>query len=188
MATGSALLLIDVQNDFCPGGALAVPDGGRVVDALNRHLETAAAKGWPVFASRDWHPPVTRHFSAYGGEWPVHCVAGSHGAAFHPNLHLPASAVIVSKGQDPERPGYSAMEAVSDDGRTLPALLESSGIEHVYVGGLATDYCVRQTVLDALAAGLEVTVLRDAIAGVDVRPGDSARAIAEMERAGASFA
>jgi nicotinamidase/pyrazinamidase len=181
----SALLVIDVQNDFCPGGALAVPDGDRVVPALNRHIAAAVDTGEPVYASRDWHPPVTRHFKPYGGEWPEHCVQGSAGATFHPALRLPESALVITKGEDPDRPGYSAFEGLTADGRTLLDDLRARGIDHLAVGGLATDYCVKQSVLDALRHGFSVTVLGDAIAGVDVRPGDSARALAEMRDAGA---
>src|SRR5947209_5434233 len=104
----SALLIVDVQRDFCPGGALAVPDGQRVVPALNRHIADAVARHMTIYASRDWHPDVTTHFKAYGGQWPPHCVQRTAGAAFHPDLRLPSSAVIISKGEDPRRPGYSA--------------------------------------------------------------------------------
>lgn len=181
----SALLIVDVQKDFCPGGALAAPGGDLVVPPLNRYIDEAAARGWPVYASRDWHPPVTRHFRDYGGEWPVHCVEHTEGAAFHPGLRLPASAIVVSKGRSADRPGYSAFEGVTPDGRTLADDLREQGVDHLYVGGIATDYCVRHSVLDARRAGFDVTVLIDAIAGVDVAPGDSARALEEMRAAGA---
>jgi nicotinamidase/pyrazinamidase len=184
-ADRSALLVVDVQKDFCPGGALAVPTGDRVVPALNRHIAEAAARGWPVYASRDWHPPVTRHFKAHGGEWPPHCVQNTDGAGFHRDLRLPDSAIIVSKGQAADSHGYSALEGYTPDGRTLLAELQERQIDHLYVGGLATDYCVKHSVLDAVRAGLKVTVLADSIAGVDAKPGDSAQAIAEMQAAGA---
>lgn len=185
--TRPALLIVDVQKDFCLGGALAVPNGDRVVEPLNRYIAGAAARGWPIYASRDWHPPITSHFQPHGGQWPPHCVQDSEGARFHDALRLPSSAVIVSKGQFPDRHGYSALEGVTPDGRTLLDDLRARGVTHLYVGGLATDYCVRQSVLDARKAGLSVTVLADAIAGVDVTPGDSARAIAEMTEAGAEI-
>lgn len=187
MERDAALLIVDLQNDFCPDGALPVPAGDRIVEPLNAAAGRFAAAGLPVLASRDWHPPETKHFKEYGGEWNPHCVQGSAGAAFHPGLRLPEGTVVISKGADPERDSYSAFEAVTDDGRPLLALLESVGVRHIYVGGLATDYCVRFTVLDALAAGFEVTVLTDSVAGVNVNPGDSARALEEMERAGAIF-
>lgn len=181
----SALLIVDVQKDFCPGGALAAPEGDRVVPPLNRYIDEAAAHGWPVYASRDWHPAVTRHFRQYGGEWPVHCVEETEGAAFHPDLRLPASAIVVSKGQSPEKPGYSAFEGHTPGGTTLLDDLRERRIDHLYVGGIATDYCVKHSVLDARHAGFDVTVLTDAIAGVDVTPGDSVRALEEMRAAGA---
>jgi len=181
----SALLIVDVQKDFCPGGALAAPEGDRVVPPLNRYIDEAAAHGWPVYASRDWHPPVTRHFRQYGGEWPAHCVEHTEGAAFHPGLRLPPFAIVVSKGQRADTPGYSAFEGYTPDGRTLADDLRERRIDHLYVGGIATDYCVRHSAIDARRAGLEVTVLADAIAGVDVTPGDSARALEEMRAAGA---
>jgi nicotinamidase/pyrazinamidase len=187
LSNRSALLVVDVQKDFCPGGALAVPAGDRVVPALNRHIADAGARGWPVYASRDWHPPVTRHFQPYGGEWPPHCVQNTDGANFHHDLHLPESAIIVSKGQAADTHGYSALEGHTSDGRTLLSDLRERGIDHLYVGGLATDYCVKHSVLDARRAGLEVTVLADAIAGVDVKSGDSTRAMAEMRAAGAEI-
>jgi nicotinamidase/pyrazinamidase len=181
----SALLVVDVQKDFCPGGALAVPDGDRVVPPLNRYVADAVARGWPVYVSRDWHPRVTQHFQPYGGEWPPHCVQDTEGATFHDDLRLPSSAIVISKGQDPDTPGYSALEGVTPEGRMLLEDLQARGIEHLYVGGLATDYCVRHSVLDSRRAGLEVTVLTDAIAGVDMKAGDSDRAIEEMQAAGA---
>lgn len=181
----TALLLVDVQNDFCPGGALAVPNGDRVVAALNRHIEDAIARGVPIYASRDWHPAVTRHFKPYGGEWPVHCVQDTAGAEFHPSLQLPPSTIVVTKGENPDRPGYSAFEGQTPEGKTLLTELREREIGHLDVGGLATDYCVRHSVLDALAAGLTVTVLEDAVAGVDLQPEDSARALDEMRDAGA---
>jgi nicotinamidase/pyrazinamidase len=185
VAARSALLIVDVQRDFCPGGALAAPGGDRVVAPLNRYLDEAAAHGWPVYASRDWHPAVTRHFREYGGEWPVHCVEHTPGAEFHPALRLPPTAVIISKGQSVDQPGYSAFEGSTADGRALADDLRAKGIEHLYVGGIATDYCVKHSVLDARRAGFDVTVLTDAMAGVDVIPGDSARALEEMRAAGA---
>jgi len=183
----SALLIVDVQKDFCPGGALPVPHGDRVVPVLNRYVANAVERGMPVYASRDWHPSVTRHFKEYGGEWPPHCVQNTDGGRFHPDLRLPESTIVISKGQDPDKPGYSALEGHTRDGKNLLADLQARHIDHLYVGGLATDYCVKQSVLDALAAGLKVTVLRDAIAGIDAQPGDADRAIAEMQEGGAEI-
>jgi nicotinamidase/pyrazinamidase len=183
----AALLVVDVQRDFCPGGSLAVPHGDQVVPALNQHISNAGTRQWPVYASRDWHPPVTNHFKEYGGEWPPHCVENTEGARFHDKLRLPPSAVVITKGQDPDHPGYSAFQGKTPDGRSLLDDLRDRQVTHLYVGGLATDYCVKHSVLDALRAGLEVTVLGDAIAGVNLRPEDSARAIDEMRAAGAEI-
>jgi nicotinamidase/pyrazinamidase len=183
-----ALLVIDVQKDFCRGGALPVPDGDRVVPVLNRYLDRAVAQKWPVYASRDWHPPVTRHFREYGGEWPPHCVQNTEGARFHADLQLPASTTIISTGEDPESDGYSAFDGYTAEGQTFLAHLREQQVDHLYVGGLATDYCVKHSVLDARQRGLAVTVLRDAIAGIDAQPGDSARALQQMRDAGAELA
>jgi len=183
----SALLIVDVQKDFCSGGALPVPNGDRVVPVLNGYIADATARGSPVYASRDWHPRVTRHFQPHGGQWPPHCVQNTDGASFHHDLRLPASAIVISKGQDPNSPGYSALEGYTPEGRTFLSDLRGRQIGHLYVGGLATDYCVKHSVLDALGFGFEVTVLGDAIAGVDARPGDSTRAIDDMRRAGAEI-
>lgn len=188
MAQGDALLIVDVQNDFCPGGALAVPQGDRVVPILNRYIERFRERGLPVYASRDWHPEATRHFEASGGPWPPHCVAGTEGAAFHPGLRLPESATVVSKGTDPEDDGYSAFEAATADGTMLEPALRGDGVGRLFVGGLATDYCVRASVLDAAKRGFRPVLLVDAIRGIDVEEGDQARALDAMMRAGAGTA
>jgi nicotinamidase/pyrazinamidase len=183
----SALLIIDVQNDFCAGGALPVPNSDRVVESLNRYIQGAVAHGFPIYASRDWHPAHSTHFAPYGGLWPVHCVQGTPGARFHVSLQLPPTTTVVSKGERPDSHGYSAFEGRTPDGVLLLDRLHHDAISHLYVGGLATDYCVRASVLDALSAGLRVTVLEDAVAGVDLRPGDSSEALAEMRERGASM-
>jgi nicotinamidase/pyrazinamidase len=178
--------LVDVQNDFCPGGALAVPDGDRVIPVLNRAIEQFEAKGSPIYASRDWHPSDTTHFRERGGPWPPHCVADTSGAAFHPQLRLPDDTIVISKGQDRRDDGYSAFEGVTGGGRTLVEDLRARGVTALYVGGLATDYCVRATVLDARRAGFPVTVLNEGIAGI--APDTEERAVDEMRQAGATFA
>ncbi|MGH7505520.1 MAG: nicotinamidase [Longimicrobiales bacterium] len=183
----SALLIVDVQNDFCPGGALPVAGGDAVVPVLNRYIERFLAAGAPVFASRDWHPADTRHFRDRGGPWPAHCVQGTAGAAFHPELRL-GDAVIITKGDDPGDHGYSAFEGHDPAGRTLAESLEKHDTRRLYVGGLATDYCVRASVLDAREAGFDVVLLGDAVRGIDVEPGDVARALDEMRAAGARTA
>lgn len=181
----AALLIVDVQNDFCSGGALPVPENDRVIASLNQYIDDAMRHDVPIYASRDWHPATTNHFVRYGGQWPVHCVQDTDGARFHPALQLPPTTRIISKGDLPDAAGYSAFEGHTSNGVPLLEELRARGIRELYVGGLATDYCVKASVMDALAAGLRVTVLRDAIAGVDVTPGDSARAVDEMQKHGA---
>jgi nicotinamidase/pyrazinamidase len=183
-----ALLLVDVQNDFCPGGSLAVPDGDAVVPVLNEYVRRLSGRDVEVYASRDWHPDVTRHFKEHGGPWPPHCVAETGGAAFHPQLELGGQATVVTKGTNPEDDGYSAFEAADPAGRSLGDVLRGKQTRTLYVGGLATEYCVRASVLDGLQAGLDVVVLLDAVRGIDVQAGDVARALDEMLRAGARTA
>jgi len=182
-----ALLLIDVQNDFCPGGALPVPRGDEVVLVLNRYLELFVQAHLPIFASRDWHPTKTRHFAAYGGTWPAHCVQGTHGAAFHPGLKLPDGVTILSKGMDPDEESYSCFQGIASDGRSFLDVLNREQVQELFVGGLATDYCVKATVLDACTHQFVVNVLSDAIRGVELKPGDTEQALRELERAGARF-
>jgi nicotinamidase/pyrazinamidase len=174
--TRDALVVVDMQRDFCPGGALGVASGDAIVPVVNQYMAQFGAAGAPVFLTRDWHPPVTRHFQAHGGVWPVHCVQGSPGA------------IVVSKGMDPDHDAYSGFQAEDGTGRPLPAVLTQRGVRRIYVGGLATDYCVRATVLDAVREGYEVVVLKDAIGAVDLQPGDGARALDEIRAAGARLA
>jgi nicotinamidase/pyrazinamidase len=185
MAGKSALVIVDVENDFTPGGALGVPDGDEVVPVLNRYAERFAEAGLPVYASRDWHPAVTKHFKEYGGIWPPHCVQETKGAEFHPDLKLPDGTTVVSKGMDPEKDSYSAFDALDRTGAPLAESLHREGVEQLYVGGLATDYCVKWTVLEALRQGFSATFLADASLGVNLEPHDSEKAIEEMLAAGA---
>jgi nicotinamidase/pyrazinamidase len=182
-----ALVIVDIQNDFCPGGALGVRAGDAVVPVLNRYAERFAGAGAPVFASRDWHPARTSHFAAYGGVWPPHCVQGTPGAEFHPALVLPEGTEVVSKGADPDEDAYSCFQAETADGMPFAAALGERGVGRLFIGGLATDYCVRSTVADGIQAGFEVVVLEDAVAAVDLKPGDGARALDEMRAAGATL-
>ncbi len=178
-----ALIMVDVQNDFCPGGSLAVTEGDQVVKPLNKIKQLFSV----VVATRDWHPGITKHFLEFGGKWPPHCVSGTKGAEFHPGLDT-ESAVVVSKGTDPENDaGYSGFEGVTVDGKSLDEYLFEKGITRVFVGGLATDYCVKATVLSALDSGLEVVVVTDAVRAVNINADDGANAIGEMEDAGAEF-
>jgi nicotinamidase/pyrazinamidase len=183
----AALLVVDVQNDFCAGGALAVPDGDAVVGPINRLAAAAEAAEVPVFASRDWHPAASTHFATHGGIWPDHCVQGTRGAALHDGLRLPSTAAIVTKGDSVEDPhGYDAFDGRLDDGTPLAQALHARGVRHVVVVGLATDYCVKNSVFGARRAGLDVTLVSDAVRAVDVQPGDGARAVADMLAAGAT--
>ena len=175
-----ALIVVDVQNDFCPGGALTVPGGDEVTEPLNRLIEDFLKRGDPVIKTRDWHPPETRHFADFGGRWPVHCVRETPGAAFHSALLDDPRIIVVSKGTGHED-GYSGF-----DGTNLVFLLRQQSVEEVWIGGLATDYCVKHTALDAVHAGFDVTVDTSAIRGVEVDPGDSERALDELRAAGAS--
>ncbi|HWO41565.1 MAG TPA: bifunctional nicotinamidase/pyrazinamidase [Candidatus Eisenbacteria bacterium] len=181
-----ALIIVDVQNDFCPGGALPVADGDRVVPVLNRYIEKFRAEKLPVIATRDWHPEKTTHFNTFGGPWPPHCIQGTRGAAFHPDLNLGPDVLIVSKGMGEAEDSYSGFQAVDAAGVPLARLLRERGVERIFVGGLATDYCVKHTVLDGIKEGFRVTLLRDAVRGVNLKPGDAEEAIATMTRAGAS--
>jgi nicotinamidase/pyrazinamidase len=188
MLSKDALILVDVQNDFCPGGALAVKDGDQVVPVLNRYIDQFRKAGLPIFATRDWHPEKTTHFKSGGGPWPPHCIQGSKGAQFHPDLKLPADALIVSAGMGADEDGYSGFLGIDDRGIKLVDLLRQRGIERIFVGGLATDYCVKHTVLDGLKEGFKVVLLTDSTRGVNLKSGDSERAIAEMLQAGAEIA
>jgi len=176
----SALIVVDVQNDFIPGGALPVPEGDKVVEPLNKYMEMFRRQGLPIVATRDWHPPNHMSFKEYGGIWPPHCIQNSWGAEFHPDLHLPRDTIIISKATEPDKEAYSGFE-----GTNLHNILKDKGVRRVFVGGLATDYCVKNTVLDALKLGYETILLMDAIRGVDVNEGDSERAITEMITNGA---
>ena len=176
-----ALIVVDVQNDFCPGGALAVAQGDEVVAPLNRLIDEFLERGEPVYASRDWHPSITKHFTAYGGTWPVHCVQNTKGAEFHPQLRQDPRITVISKGLG-DKDCYSAFDETD-----LISRLKQQGVEEVWVGGLATDYCVKNTVLDALKKGFEVNAVENAMRPVDLNPGDGDRAIEEMREAGADI-
>ena len=176
-----ALIVVDVQNDFCPGGALAVADGDEVVAPLNELIDQFLDRGDPVFKSRDWHPPETKHFQAYGGTWPIHCVQNTKGAEFHPQLRDDPRIRVISKGLG-DTDCYSAFDETD-----LKEQLRQQGVQEVLVGGLATDYCVKNTVIDALKHGFKVKALKNAMRAVDVNPGDGERAIQEMKAAGAQI-
>lgn len=174
---GDALIVVDVQNDFIPGGALPIANGDAVVPVLNRWIDRAQRLGLPVVASRDWHPKGHLSFKAQGGEWPVHCVEGTAGAAFHPDLALPADATIVTKGNRTDRDQYSAFDATG-----LAETLRRKGVSRVFIGGLAEDVCVRATALDAIKAGLTTHLIAGATK--PVTPAGGKAAIREMRAAG----
>lgn len=180
IGTGDALIVVDVQNDFCPGGSLAVPGGDQVAARMAVIAGEFARRKGRVFATQDWHPARHSSFKDQGGPWPPHCVQGSRGAEFHSSLKLPGGTRVIRKGSDPKVDAYSGFLDSS-----LESDLRSAGIKRVFVGGLATDYCVLNTVLDARKLALEVYVLTDAIAAVNVKPGDGASAVRRMTFSGA---
>lgn len=177
-----ALIVVDVQNDFLPGGALAVNDGDAVIPVINECMRQSQAKRVPVYATRDWHPADHCSFAENGGIWPKHCVADSPGAQFAEGLALPDDVTIVNKGAVTDKEAYSGFQ-----GTDLADQLHAKGIERVIVGGLATDYCVLHTVNDALANGFDVALLTHAIRAVDLDSGDGDRAIESMLEQGAKI-
>jgi nicotinamidase/pyrazinamidase len=187
MSWKKALLIVDVQNDFCPGGTLAVPRGDAVVPVLNKYIRAFQELGCPIYASRDWHPTDTRHFKRFGGLWPSHCLQNTRGAAFHPGLKLPEDVVVISKGMDPDAESYSAFLGFDDQGTAFSSVLERHGVKAVFIGGLATDYCVKASCLDAVRHGYKAYLLKDAVQGVNINPDDSAKAVDAMVGAGVGF-
>jgi nicotinamidase-related amidase len=178
----SALIIVDVQKDFTPGGALAVPDGDKIIPVINKYIGEFKRVGGKVFATRDWHPENHISFKERGGPWPPHCIQNTEGAQFHPDLKLPEDIEVVSKAYEPDKDAYSGFE-----GTDLEERLRRYGIEKVFICGLATDYCVKNTVLDAISRGFETFLLTDAIKGIDANPGDSEGAIEEMKQRGAKL-
>ena len=176
-----ALIVVDVQNDFCPGVTLAVAHGDEVVEPLNKLIDEFLERGDPVYKTRDWHPPTTKHFQAYGGTWPDHCVQNTPGAEFHPALRDDPRIEVISKGLG-DTDCYSAFDETDLEDR-----MRDQKVEEVVVGGLATDYCVKNTVLDAVKHGFKVKVVENAMRAVDIQPGDGERAIEEMRSAGAEI-
>jgi len=175
-----ALIVVDVQNDFLPGGALAVPNGDAVIPVLRRYIQCFLNEKLPVIATRDWHTPDHCSFPTQGGPWPAHCVAETRGAAFATELDLETHAMILSKATEADKDAYSGFDQTGLDDE-----LRRRDISRIFVGGLATDYCVLKTVLDGLLLGYNVCLLEDAIRAVNVKPGDGDRAIAKMTQKGA---
>ena len=180
--SGDALIVVDVQRDFLPGGSLDVAHGDAVVAPLNRYMRIFECKGLPVFATRDWHPTDHCSFRGQGGRWPDHCVVDTPGAEFAPGLEFPAHTRIVSKDTEPVQETYSGFQAVEMD---MAGRLMELGVKRLFIGVIATDYCVLFTVLDAMAAGFEACLLVDAIRPVEVVAGDGEAAIREMRGRGA---
>jgi nicotinamidase/pyrazinamidase len=185
MRPKKALLVVDVQNDFCPGGALGIPSGDKIIPKINKYIRAFVKKKLPIFATRDWHPVKTRHFRDFGGVWPAHCIHNTRGSLFHPELKLPKDAILLYKGMDPEKDSYSAFHAEDGNGVAVAHILAKLGIKEIYIAGLATDYCVRFSARDALRHGFKVKILTDAIQGVNLKPKDSESAIKEMVKGGA---
>ncbi len=177
---GDALLVVDVQRDFLPGGALAVPDGAAVIPVLSNYCALFHSKGLPIIVTRDWHPPDHCSFRQQGGSWPTHCVAETPGAQFPEELQPLPSTIVISKGTDPKREAYSGFQDTA-----LHQCLQSSGIRRLFIGGLTTDYCVLQTVRDARVLGYAVSLLLDAVRAVNLHPEDGQKAETEMMRLGA---
>jgi nicotinamidase/pyrazinamidase len=175
-----ALIIVDVQRDFCPGGALPVPAGDQAVPVLNDYIKLFTAANARIFATRDWHPPNHMSFKAYGGPWPPHCIQHSEGAKFHPDLKLPEDTSVISKAMDPSKESYSGF-----DDTALADELRKASVARVFVGGLATDYCVKNTVLDAIKLGFETALLLDASRGINAKSDDVEKATDEMVAKGA---
>lgn len=175
-----ALVLVDLQNDFFPGGALPVPEGDSVVEPVNRLIAMADRDDMPVYATRDWHPEKHCSFREQGGPWPPHCVRGTAGAEFHPGIELPENASVVSKAESADKDAYSGFQ-----GTDLARRLRDAGVSSLVVGGLATEVCVKSTVFDALDEGFDVTVVREAVSGIDKESGDSGKALEQMRERGA---
>ncbi len=187
MAAGSkkALLIVDVQNDFCPGGALGVPAGHKIVPVINKYVRIFSKMKAAILATRDWHPVKSRHFKDFGGIWPVHCIQNTWGAAFHHDLKLSKETLFLYKGMDPDKDCYSAFCAEDTSGSSLSDILKRLDINELFIAGLATDYCVKFTALEAMKHGFKVKILMDAIQGVDLKPGDSEKAIRKIAEMGA---
>ena len=174
--------MVDMQRDFCPGGALPVEDGDEIVPRINRVVMAFEHGTMPIFFTRDWHPHNHTSFKSHGGTWPPHCVQGTAGAEFHHALRIPVRSIVISKGDDSDVEAYSAFQ-----GTDLEERLKKLGADKVFLCGLATDYCVKESATDARRCGFEVEVIRDCIGAVNVAPGDGTKAISRMRRAGAKI-
>lgn len=182
LKSGDALLIVDVQNDFCGGGALAVPDGDQIIPLVSDWIRLAQSKSLPIFFTRDWHPHDHVSFRGRGGPWPPHCVQETRGAEFHPELDVPPTAVVIDKADEPDKESYSGF-----GGTTLADRLRNAGVKRIWLCGLALDYCVLETALDAAKLGFEVHLLLDATRPVNATAGDAERAIEKLKRAGVTL-
>ncbi len=180
ISKSDALIVTDIQNDFLPGGTLPVTNGQEIIPVLNEYISLFKSMNARIFATRDWHPPNHISFKPFGGPWPLHCLQDSEGAKFHRDLRLPSNAIVISKATDPKHEAYSSF-----DGTNLAEELNKNKISRIFIGGLATDYCVRYSVLDGLVAGFNMIVLSDATRGINVKPNDSEKAIQEVQKKGA---
>ena len=188
--SGTALVVVDVQNDFAdPKGSLYVQGGEDVVPIINREIDRARAAGVPVVYTRDWHPPETPHFAKYGGKWPVHGVRDTWGAEFPPDLEVAGDVILKAKGLEDGYSGFSVTDLPTGERREtgLEQLLRDRGVDHVVIAGLTTDYCVKETALDAVRKGFDTDVIAEATRPVDVEPGDGERALREIEQAGVTI-
>jgi nicotinamidase-related amidase len=184
---GDALVIVDVQNDFIPGGALAVPEGDQVVVPLNKAIKIFQTRNLPVFLTRDWHPRKHSSFQEFGGPWPPHCVQNSSGAEFVSDLQGNQRSTIITKGVTFEPDEYSGFQGVDEMGTSLDMCLKNLRVERIFVGGLATDYCVLNTVLDGLLLKYDVFIFTDGVRAVNVKPDDGEMALKEMTQKGAQL-
>ena len=182
-----ALIIVDMQNDFCPGGSLAIEGGNKIIPVINKYIKNFTKDRDLIVFTRDWHTADHCSFTQQGGIWPPHCVAGTKGADFHPDIVVPENAVIISKAASAEKDAYSGFEGTSSDSLMLDEVLKKKGINELFICGLATDYCVKSTVLDALNHGYRVKFLSDASSAVEVKSGDGNSAVKEMKTAGAEI-
>ncbi len=172
------LLIVDMQIDFCPGGALPVPGGDEIIPMIHKYIEIFRERSYSVFASRDWHQERTEHFKSEGGRWPKHCIRGTYGAGFHPALELPDDISVISKGTGNSGDGYSVFSGKGIDGRSFNEMLQEKDTDELYIAGLATEFCVKETALDAQREGYAVFLLKDATRGID--PEQTEKAVEEM--------
>lgn len=185
LESGDILVVTDMQNCFLPGGSLPVTEGDSIIGPLNEALDVFSASGLPVIFTRDWHPPDHCSFRVRGGPWPAHCVQGTEDAAFSRKLHVPAGKIVISKAADPDKEQYSAYYGRDEAGATLADNLRELKVRRVFIGGVATEYCVYNTVLDMLKDGYDVYVFADGVKPVDVNPGDGTASLEKMEERGA---